>query len=73
MSVGAGKREYFFVLQPVFAEAYCSPVWGNSSVLLLDSINLFCCYKSPAFMKKILLSTYTNKSTNKPHTDKSCQ
>lgn len=52
MSVGAGEREYFFVLQPVFAEVYCSPVWGNFSVLFLDSLNLFCCYKSPTFMKK---------------------
>jgi len=73
MSVGAGEREYFFLLQPVFAEAYWSPVWGNFSVLFLDSINLFCCCKSPTFMKKLLLSTYSDNSTNKRDTGKSFQ
>lgn len=46
MSVWAGKREYFFLLWPVFAEEYWSPVRGTFSVLFLDSISLFFCYKS---------------------------
>lgn len=52
MPVRADKREYFFVLQPVFAEVYQSPVRGTFSVLFLDSVNLFFCYKCPTFMKK---------------------
>lgn len=35
MSVGAGERQCVFGLQPVFAEVYWSPVWGNFSVLFL--------------------------------------
>lgn len=73
MSVRAREGDYFFVLQPVFAEVYWSPVQGNFSVLLLHSNNLFCCYNSPTFIKEILLSIYSNNSTNKPDTGKSFQ
>lgn len=63
MSVEAGEKEYFFVLQPVFAEVYWSQEWGNCAGLFLDSINLFCCYRSPKFLKKIWLRAYSNNST----------
>lgn len=53
MSVGAREGHYFFVLQPVFAEVYWSPVQGNLSILLLPSNNLFCCYNSPTFINDI--------------------
>lgn len=56
--VRAGKREYFFVLQPVFAEVFQSPVRGIFSVLFLDSINLFFHYKCPTFMKKRYCSVH---------------
>lgn len=71
MSVGAREGDCFFVLQPVFAEVYWSPVQENFSVLLLHSNNLFCCYNSPTFIKEILLSTYSSNSTNKPDTGRS--
>lgn len=46
MSVGAGEREYFSVLQPAFAEVYWSPEWENFYVLFWTAFIYFSVIKA---------------------------